>query len=135
VTLYSVNRQQNWRIGSGKEYRSIPVYLKESGLEIAPNKCQLCIFDNKKGATDGQWEITVHGEKVYSVKSIKFMRMHLKSNLDWENEIKAIVRKCKNSIKIVNCEANLVGSGSRNFNVTPQDIYKVEDGTRDIFIP
>jgi hypothetical protein len=29
--------------------------------------------------------------------------MHLKSTLDWEDEINAIVRKCENLIKIVNC--------------------------------
>jgi hypothetical protein len=45
----------------------------------------------------------VQGEKVTSVKSIKFLGLHLKSNLDWEDEINAIVRKCENPIKIVNC--------------------------------
>jgi hypothetical protein len=33
--------------------QNIQVYLKESGLEMAPNKCKLCIFD-KKGTVDGQ---------------------------------------------------------------------------------
>jgi hypothetical protein len=61
-------------------------------LEIAPNKCELCIFD-KKGTADGDWEITVQGEKVNSVKSIKSLGLQLKSNLDWEDEINAIVRK------------------------------------------
>jgi hypothetical protein len=71
--------------------QSIQVYLKESGLETAPNKCQLCIFAKKKGTADGEWEITVQGENVSSVKSIKSLGLHLKSNLDWEDEINAIV--------------------------------------------
>jgi hypothetical protein len=84
-----------------KIIRSIQVYLKESGWEIAPNKCQLCIFD-KKGTADGEWEITVQGEKVTSVKSIKFLGLHLKFNLDWEDELNAFVRKCENPMKIIN---------------------------------
>jgi hypothetical protein len=45
----------------------------------------------------------VEGEKVSSVKSFKFSGLHFKSNLDWEDEINAIVRKRENVIKIVNC--------------------------------
>jgi hypothetical protein len=32
----------------------------------------------------------VQGEKVSSVKSIKFLDLHLKSNLDWEDEINGL---------------------------------------------
>jgi hypothetical protein len=71
-------------------------------LEIAPNKCQLCIFD-KKGTADGAWKIAVQGGKVSSVKSVTFLGLYLKSILDWEDEINAIVRKHKYPIKIVNC--------------------------------
>jgi hypothetical protein len=60
-------------------------------------------FSIKKGTADGEWEITVHGKKVISVKSIKFLGLHLKSNLHWEDEINAIVRKSENPMKIVNC--------------------------------
>jgi hypothetical protein len=65
----------------------------------------LCIFD-KKGTTDGEWEITVQGEKVSSVKSIKCLGLHSKSNLDWEDEINAIVMKSENPMKIVNSVKN-----------------------------
>jgi hypothetical protein len=65
-----------------KSIWSIHVYLKDGGLEIAPNKCQLHIFD-KKGAADGEWEITVQGGKVSSVKSIKCLGLYLKSSLEW----------------------------------------------------
>jgi hypothetical protein len=41
-----------------------------------------------------------HGTKV---KSVKFLGLHLKSNLDWEEEINAIVSKCENPMKMVNC--------------------------------
>jgi predicted Zn-ribbon and HTH transcriptional regulator len=49
VTVYSVNR--NNTIGMSeveKHLQNIEIYLEESGLEMEPNKCQLCIFDNKK---------------------------------------------------------------------------------------
>jgi hypothetical protein len=62
----------------------------------------LCVFD-KKGTADGEWEIAVQGEKVSSVKSITFLGLHLKSNLDWEDEVNTVVRKCRNPIKIMNC--------------------------------
>jgi hypothetical protein len=56
-----------------------------------------------KGTVDGVWEITVQEEKVSSVKSITFLGVHVKYNLDWEDEINVIVRKCGNPMKIVNC--------------------------------
>jgi hypothetical protein len=62
----------------------------------------LCIF-HKRGIADGGWKITLQGEKVSSVKSITFSGLHLKSNLDWEEELNAIVRKCETPLKIVNC--------------------------------
>jgi hypothetical protein len=55
------------------------------------------MFD-KEGAVDREWEITVQGEKASLVKSIQLLGLHLKSNLDWEDEINAIVRKCENLI-------------------------------------
>jgi hypothetical protein len=103
VAVISVNRHS--RIGVSEEeerIRSIQIYIKEGVLEIAPNICQLHIFDKKETAV-GEWEITVQGEQVSSVKSIKFLGLHLKSNLDWEDEINAVVRKCENPIKILNC--------------------------------
>jgi hypothetical protein len=45
----------------------------------------------------------VQGVKVSSVNSIKFLGLHLKFNLDWEDKINAVVRKCENPMKIVNC--------------------------------
>jgi hypothetical protein len=45
----------------------------------------------------------VQGEKVPSIKSIKFLGLDLKSNVEWEDEIIAIVRKCEDPMKIVNC--------------------------------
>jgi hypothetical protein len=71
-------------------------------LEVAPKKVN-CVSSIKKETADGEWEITVQGEKVSSDKSITFLGLHLKSNLDWEDEINAIVRKCENPMKIVNC--------------------------------
>jgi hypothetical protein len=50
--------------------------------------------------------MTVQGEKVSSVKSLKFLGLHLTSNLDWEDEINAIVSKCENTMKIVKCVKN-----------------------------
>jgi hypothetical protein len=56
----------------------------------------------KKTTANREWEITVQGEKVSSVKSIKFVGLCLKSNLDWEAEINAVVRKCEDTVKTVN---------------------------------
>jgi hypothetical protein len=49
VVVYSVKRRNRFGVSEvEKNIESIEVYLKQSGLEIAPKKCQLCIF-NKKG--------------------------------------------------------------------------------------
>jgi hypothetical protein len=49
VEVYSVNRHNRNDISEvEKSIQSIQVYLKESGLETAPNKCELCIFYYKK---------------------------------------------------------------------------------------
>jgi hypothetical protein len=53
---------------------------------------------------DSHWRVGNHdtrGKGFFS--QIQFLGLHLKSNLDWEDEINAIVRKCKNPIIIVNC--------------------------------
>jgi hypothetical protein len=51
----------------------------------------------------------VQGEKVSSVKSIKFVSLQLNSTLDCENEINAIVKKCENLDAFHDlCEAHLV---------------------------
>jgi hypothetical protein len=103
VAVYSVARLSCIGVSEvEKSIQSIQVYLKESGLEIAPNKCQLCIFD-KKGTADEEWVITVEGGKITSVKLIRFLGLHLKSNIDWEDEFIAIVRKCENPMKIIKC--------------------------------
>jgi hypothetical protein len=60
-------------------------------------------YKKKKRTADGEWEITVQGEKVSSVKSIKYLDLRLKSNLNWESELNAVVRKCENPMEIVNC--------------------------------
>jgi hypothetical protein len=102
VAVYSVNRHSRISVSEvEKSIQCIQFYIEESGWEIALNKCQLYIFD-KKGTASGEWEITVQGEKFPSVKSITFLGLHLKSNLDWGDEINTILRKCKNPIKILN---------------------------------
>jgi hypothetical protein len=46
VAVYSAARHSSIGVSEvEKRIQSIEVYLKESGLEIAPNKSQLCIFD------------------------------------------------------------------------------------------
>jgi hypothetical protein len=49
VAVYSVTRYSSngvWEVE--KSIQSIEVYLKESGMEIAQKKCELCIFDEKR---------------------------------------------------------------------------------------
>jgi hypothetical protein len=61
VAGFSVNRYS--RIGLSevkKSIQNIEVSLKESGLEIAPMKYQLCIFDKKK-IRNSQWRVGNHG--------------------------------------------------------------------------
>jgi hypothetical protein len=72
VAVYLANR--NSRIGVSevdKSIQSIEVYLKESGLETAPKKCQLCIFNKKRGGG---------GQPVESGKSWYKGKRFLRSN-------------------------------------------------------
>jgi hypothetical protein len=88
----------------------------------------------KKGTAVGEWKITVQREKVSLVKSIKFLGLHLKSNLDWVDEINAIVRKCENPIKfkIMNCVKHTWWGAD---SVILTRLYKVKDGIQSIFFP
>jgi hypothetical protein len=103
VAVYSIARHSSIGVAEvEKSIQSTEIYLKESGLEIAPNKCQLCIFD-KKGKPM-EIGISRYEEKRFlQTKSIKFLSLHLKFNLNWKDKINAIIRMCETPIKIVNC--------------------------------
>jgi hypothetical protein len=71
VAVYSVNRRSRPGVSKvEKSIQSIQVY-KESASQIA------LYISIKKGTDDGEWEIRVQSEKVSSVKSIKFLGLHL----------------------------------------------------------
>jgi hypothetical protein len=57
----------------------------------------------KKGQLLESGKSQYKGKRFFFVKSITFLGLHLKSNLDCAEKINAIVRKCENPIKIMNC--------------------------------
>jgi hypothetical protein len=57
------------------------------------------------------WENTILKEKVYLIKLITFLGLHLKSDPGCKDKLNAIDRKCENPMKIVNClEHNWLGA-------------------------
>jgi hypothetical protein len=98
VAIYSINWHNKIGVSEvEKGVQWIQVYLKKSGLGIAPNKQQ------KMGAADWEWEIVLQREKVSSAKSVKYVGLHLKSYLDWKDGINAIGRKCEIPMKTIHC--------------------------------
>jgi hypothetical protein len=86
----------------GKEYTKYSSLFKQSGFEIELNKCQLHNFD-KKGTANGMGNYSIRKKKgFFDQINYKIFGSTLTSNLDREDEINAIVRKCKNLMKTVN---------------------------------
>jgi hypothetical protein len=84
AAVHSVMRRSRIGVSEvGKSIQYIQVYLKESGLEIEPNKFQFPLFSVKKrGIADGEWKIMAKENNASSVKSIKLLNLLLTSNLD-----------------------------------------------------
>lgn len=80
---------------------SISKHLDESGLELAPENSKLCVF--RKESSNVQWDIELGGVKVKSERVVKFLGTHLHASLDWGPQVRAIIRKCQNTIKILSC--------------------------------
>jgi hypothetical protein len=74
-------------------------------------------------------------EKVSSAKSITFLGMHLKSNLDQDGKINAIVRKCENHIKITNPAKHILWGANLVILVKVYDTHEVKYGIWSIFTP
>jgi hypothetical protein len=48
-------------------------YLNDSGLQLAPEKCKLCIFKNKRSRIEKQWAININGKKIMYEEVVTFL--------------------------------------------------------------
>jgi hypothetical protein len=96
TVVYWANRHSRIGVSEVKKgIQNIKIYLKGSGLERARKNAN-CIFSIKMRQLMEKSETVVQGENVFWVNQIKLFYLHLKSNLAWEDEIIAIVRKWDN---------------------------------------
>lgn len=78
---------------------NVNTFLKNSGLEIAPEKCQLCIFNDLK---NGSWSIKIDKKKIKSQKSVKFLGITFEASCKWNIQVETIKKKCIGPLSILN---------------------------------
>jgi hypothetical protein len=95
VAICTVNRRHRMGVACVEENaEAIKECLGLKGLEIAPNKCQLCVFD-KKRTKAGESEINLGDTAIRSVQSVKFLGLHIATNLNWEKQVESVSKNAR----------------------------------------
>ncbi|KAL7296758.1 hypothetical protein TKK_0010168 [Trichogramma kaykai] len=82
-----------------EENSKLLVHLKKRGLEVAPEKCVLIIFD--KANFSKKVSILVNDKLIEPSVKTRFLGMILDSHLKWNHHTENLVVRCKNSLKIL----------------------------------
>ena len=78
-------------------------FLKERGLEIAPEKCVLVIFHNSAKKKYKDIHININNETIKASEHVKFLGMYLDRNLTWKKHIDYICDKSFGAMRILSC--------------------------------
>lgn len=81
----------------------ISTFLEASSLELAPEKCQFCVFSRRRQNT--QQHIQVNDVRIEASSVVKFLGLyfHRIFSLKWDQQVEAIVKRCQNPLKILSC--------------------------------
>uniref|UniRef100_A0ABD2WKN0 Reverse transcriptase domain-containing protein n=1 Tax=Trichogramma kaykai TaxID=54128 RepID=A0ABD2WKN0_9HYME len=82
-----------------KENSKLLLHLKDRGLEVAPEKCVLVIFDKSKQAK--KIPIKVNDLVVEPSEKTRFLGMIMDRQLNWNHHSTNLVNKCKYSLRIL----------------------------------
>jgi hypothetical protein len=64
----------------GNSARELSRYLNDSRLQLAPEKCKLCIFKNKRPGIEKEWVININGKKITSEKAVITLGLYFEAN-------------------------------------------------------
>jgi hypothetical protein len=67
--------------------------LSDSGLQLARERCKLCIFKNKRSRIEKGWAININNKKITSEKVVKFLGLYFETDLKCNNKVEAIRQK------------------------------------------
>lgn len=73
-------------------------FLKNSGLEIAPEKCQLIVFNEKN---NNNWKLKIENTTIKSKDTIKFLGLTFQSSGKWNKQVDIIKKKCIQPLSII----------------------------------
>lgn len=76
-------------------------FLEDSGLSIAPEKCQLCTFSKDTRITPKFWCMMIDGQRVKLQSTVKFLDLHFESSLSWIKQIEIVREKCVKPVAII----------------------------------
>lgn len=71
------------------------------GLELAPDKTQLCIFNRNNNQRDRFWSIRVRNTIIHAVPSVRFLGIVFQNNLKWNRQIDRIVASCSKPMAVM----------------------------------
>jgi hypothetical protein len=83
--------------------RELSRYLSDISLQLAPEKCKLCIFKNKRSRTEKKWAININGEMIMSEKVVKFLGLYFKADLKWNHQVEANRQRCIKPMAVISC--------------------------------
>ena len=86
-----------------KESYKVVKFLFDRGLDIAPEKSVLIIFDNKSKNVLKDVSININNNIVKASEHVKFLDMCLDRRLNWQMHINYIRNKSMSSMRILSC--------------------------------
>ena len=94
--------------------------LKGKNLSIAPDKCNVVIF-NKKKKKEKNIKIKINNKDIKPSDNVKFLGLILDRNLSWRPHIKNLEIKCNAAVRIIKCLRGIWWGADPNILLT---IYK-----------
>lgn len=70
--------------------RDVCEYMSASGLEVAPGKCQLVVFNRDRNIRNRDWTIEIQGMVITSTAGTKFLGIQFEDSLKWVKQINSI---------------------------------------------
>jgi hypothetical protein len=102
VTMYTTDTSPDEALPKlENSARELTRYLNDSGLQLAPEKCKLCIFKNKILRIEKEWAININGKMITSEEVIKFLGLYFEADLKCNHQVEAIRQKCIKSMAII----------------------------------
>jgi hypothetical protein len=64
VLIYTTDTSPDESLPKLENSSRLNRYLNDSGLQLAPEKCKLCIFRNKRSQIEKEWVININDKKI-----------------------------------------------------------------------